>query len=1598
MARRSEFRTPRGTRLPTTRTQFARHVVPEVQSERAGLENMGSIFRSFFNDVTESIGNVQEAVNYGRVNEIKAENSREAAQGAQDAFAGRRPNPALERDMDYMDAFRGITGQRLGRDLANSFNEAYLEWRQENPHGDVEMFREQWALENGIDAVADPEIAAAAADQFLTNTDPTVRQHGEDSFTIRQNEDLQTMGAEIAAEVADGTLTVDRIKWYVSAAEQIDPLNPQQAAPRVIARLLEGAQQFPGRSEQIMALLEQPDTGVNGQSFAESFPEAYNSFQEGALTRYLQENSLAENELFNSIEEDISVAGSFQELNDALLRLTAGHGIYGNGRRYQQLRNAAAQKFEEFAQTAADLNNMAGMLQGMIPQDPSFMREHFMDFFEAANGTRSILEADPAMAAAQIAATNGAVPTDVRHQLSAALLNSSDPAVQEQAFQILNGISEARDGNISSYLSEEATRFWNNIGARRATGASVNQIITEANTNRSQGISPQDVDWMEVTGTDTSTEANDTISSWITEGVNNYLGTNGWFDGDGDVSVAPNVRRQIENYARMAVAEGMAVGRDPETVFNEAIAEVMANVSVGGTVDEPVLFIESSADTGPDGKAPIRLGFNVTSPYNGTTVNTREIYATELEQMSEAAPWITPDGNFDDVRVRPSASSPGRYEVLDSTGANIQFSAEEGITWDGINYSFNTEDPEEIEQMFQDVIPEGFGFERVDTLQGPGWRLMYQPHVGEEGRRTVEDAAEDFGYNGESTPEQELENLQAAAIAAQREAGLTQPGAGVGARLAAPESGQDILDMMEDQMWRGVSWNGRNTVNRARTGQASYRTARREMFTGAEGIQTASYDGPNGNRRVGIGFNMDRENARETWEMVFGDEVDFDAVRNGEEELTQQQARDLFDYDMNVFEEIVSDVNEGVAMPEHRHLSLVSLAHSNPEFVQGELAELIRAGNHSAVIEAILDSGAGASGAMAARRYREAAQYAGSDRTLQALIPSPEEYLRTRSSGSSGTTTGANGIDPASSLTTSAGVDLGDDPEFLQGVNEVSERLGMDPAVLLAVMDFETGGTFSQGSQNSASTASGLIGFMEQTVEGDFGLTIEEVRNMTRMEQLDLTERFLQRHAGNLNTIEDAYMAVLWPAAVGKSNDYVLFASGSGEYDRNSGLDSDGSGTVTKAEAAAFVRRRYEDHYQGATGRRSAGGVAVGEGPMSVHRETRATVRPTPDRPNFSMDFNSTDEPFARGTEVIVPDNASPEVVEAARQFNIRVREFAARHGIEDYPIRDRGRTHGGGVITRTENGRGADNTIHLEPFFAQDPEMERIVQENAAEFAAIFQETFGHLPGNLVPPHGVGRDRGAVSSTFGNETSFGELMADTLLQQAGSVQSSASQGSGVRSMRVAPVNPPLPLPSEEPLVSRVRGGRSVMSSGVGVSPDLNRRMSRMITSPERRRRVAQWIEQNPEIDWTPVEGPDGSIMLVSNDYIRDENGDYIRGSLDIARQIAEQFGARLPSDPAEVDAIARAATVRPGFHASGDFAGEFPNPDNFESLREQHTRVLAGTGFRVGRGDIAAGHFKTVMDNGGIYLNGIQPFAVSHGSDYADYSQGIRLIAPVTF
>lgn len=143
--------------------------------------------------------------------------------------------------------------------------------------------------------------------------------------------------------------------------------------------------------------------------------------------------------------------------------------------------------------------------------------------------------------------------------------------------------------------------------------------------------------------------------------------------------------------------------------------------------------------------------------------------------------------------------------------------------------------------------------------------------------------------------------------------------------------------------------------------------------------------------------------------------------------------------------------------------------------------------------------------------------------------------------------------------------------EFRASVKAMAGRLGVSALSLFLIMAFETGRTFSPSKRNKRSKAVGLIQFLPSTAKR-MGTTAEALSRMTAVEQLEWVERFFTPYANRLRSLEDAYMAVLWPLAVGKPRDYVLWSEGAREYLDNKGLDVNHDGSVTVGEASDQVR------------------------------------------------------------------------------------------------------------------------------------------------------------------------------------------------------------------------------------------------------------------------------------------------------------------------------------------------------------------------------------------------------------------------------------------
>lgn len=152
--------------------------------------------------------------------------------------------------------------------------------------------------------------------------------------------------------------------------------------------------------------------------------------------------------------------------------------------------------------------------------------------------------------------------------------------------------------------------------------------------------------------------------------------------------------------------------------------------------------------------------------------------------------------------------------------------------------------------------------------------------------------------------------------------------------------------------------------------------------------------------------------------------------------------------------------------------------------------------------------------------------------------------------------------------------------EFCRKVQEMADKLQMPSEGanwFMACMAFETGETFSPTIKNGAGAPYyGIIQFGKAAAT-DAGTTIEALLKMTAEQQLEYVYRFFKPYTGKLKTLSDVYQRILWPSAVGKPEDYVIFLDDgkSKAYFQNRGLDLNKDGKITKAECAAKVVQKY---------------------------------------------------------------------------------------------------------------------------------------------------------------------------------------------------------------------------------------------------------------------------------------------------------------------------------------------------------------------------------------------------------------------------------------
>lgn len=146
---------------------------------------------------------------------------------------------------------------------------------------------------------------------------------------------------------------------------------------------------------------------------------------------------------------------------------------------------------------------------------------------------------------------------------------------------------------------------------------------------------------------------------------------------------------------------------------------------------------------------------------------------------------------------------------------------------------------------------------------------------------------------------------------------------------------------------------------------------------------------------------------------------------------------------------------------------------------------------------------------------------------------------------------------------------------FLSKVNAIAQKLQINPDWLMAVMNSETGGTFSPSIQNPLTKATGLIQFMPDTAFYQLGTSIDTLKQMSNVDQLEYVYKYFAPYKNYITKYEDLYLITFYPNAdkkfAGTLSKPDTWAFPDSVYVANRGIDMNKDGTLTIGDFRQWI-------------------------------------------------------------------------------------------------------------------------------------------------------------------------------------------------------------------------------------------------------------------------------------------------------------------------------------------------------------------------------------------------------------------------------------------
>jgi hypothetical protein len=148
-------------------------------------------------------------------------------------------------------------------------------------------------------------------------------------------------------------------------------------------------------------------------------------------------------------------------------------------------------------------------------------------------------------------------------------------------------------------------------------------------------------------------------------------------------------------------------------------------------------------------------------------------------------------------------------------------------------------------------------------------------------------------------------------------------------------------------------------------------------------------------------------------------------------------------------------------------------------------------------------------------------------------------------------------------------------------IREICERQEIKTKWLYKIFSIESGGNPSAVNRDKyknkklvykGSGATGLIGFLPTTANF-LGTDTSELKKMNVLQQLVYVEKYLEeiKKIYSIKSSSDLYLAIFRPAAIGKSNNYVIGHKNGKIFNQNPGLDINKDSVITVKDIRKFI-------------------------------------------------------------------------------------------------------------------------------------------------------------------------------------------------------------------------------------------------------------------------------------------------------------------------------------------------------------------------------------------------------------------------------------------